>query len=265
MTTRSGTFSHAEEFSDTVYLAPDATAYMTFDNTGGNAWQVDLEKYTEGRAATSFLKSFTGTGDTTGTFQNQSNHQIEVRLRCITIDDDPDSDTVDYTLANTTAATVSDTGVVKISHAAHAKAGTTAGWVVDAGNNLGTLATLPKAVTGGTLVVPLSGYKVGDRIIGCYLVGSVQATTAKTVTVDLDLRSLTAAATGATDASLTTLGTQVSRTADVILGISNTQATAIDHTVVDGESFYALVTATTANDDLCSIVLQSVVLQVIPA
>lgn len=264
MTSLTGTFDHPNQYSDVVLLQPGGTAYFTLDNTGGNDWIVHLQRFTEGHQGTQTLAVY-DSDVANGTYVNRFDRAIEVRFACLVLDDDPDSDTVDYTLLNTTPVTAADAEVVKIVHVASAKAGATAGWVVNAGNNLGTLATLPKAITAGTLVVRLSGYSIGDRIIGCYVVGSAQATTAQHTTLLVDLRSLTTAAAGSTDASLTDLAIEVDVVVDTVLGSSNTQVDAVDHVVADGESFYALLTATTANDNACTMTIQSVVLQVVPA
>lgn len=128
--------------------------------------------------------------------------------------------------------------------AGRAKVGTTAGWVVGAADNLGKLATLPAAQTASTLVIPLTGLKIGDVITKFSLMGSVQSG-GNVGTVDASLRMLTAAAAGATDSSLGAI-TQVSVTANTILSASNAEKVlAAAHTVAAGESFYVLVTSTT--------------------
>ena len=138
-----------------------------------------------------------------------------------------------------------------------AKVGATAGWVVAAGDNLALMATLPASQTGSTLVVPVTGLKVGDVITAFSVVGQIEATSGGTVTVDADLRKLTAAAADVADASLGSI-TQVSVTADAIISASKTLAT--PETVGADETFYVLVTATTgASTDIA---LQGVTLTV---
>ena len=130
----------------------------------------------------------------------------------------------------------------------NAKVGTTAGWVVNAANNLGKLATIPASQTGSTLVIPVTGLKLGDIITAFYLNGSIQSA-GNAGTLTCDLRVLTAAAAGATDASLGAQSAPLSVTANTILSVANTGKSAAGgfaaHTVVDGESYYILVTSTT--------------------
>lgn len=136
------------------------------------------------------------------------------------------------------------TGVVFLQQSPP-KAGTTAGWVVAAADNLGKMATLPASQTGSTLVVPVTGLKVGDIITGFYITGSIQSA-GNTATLTADLRKLTAAAAGATDSSVGSLAAPVSVTANTILSSSNAGKTGLAHTVAAGESFYVLITSTTA-------------------
>jgi hypothetical protein len=129
-----------------------------------------------------------------------------------------------------------------------AKVGTTAGWVVGAANNLGKLATIPASQTASTLVIPVTGLALGDIITAFYLNGSIQSA-GNAGTLTCDLRVLTAAAAGATDASLGAQAAPLSVTANTILSVANTGKSAVGgfaaHTVVDGESYYILVTSTT--------------------
>lgn len=262
--TISGQFDAPGQVSLQLVVEPRAFVTLTFDNTGGNPWRVDLEQMVGAGGAVHWLASYVD--DTTGTtWQNDTNQRIIVRLHCVTVDNDPDSDTVDYTMDSGLVAAVSDTEVVEIVCTGPAKVGTTAGWVVGAGDNIGKMATLPLNITAGTLVISAPPLKQGDRIIGVYLTGSVQGTTAKHTTVAVDLRSLTAATAGATDASVEDLGTPVDVVANTLLSIANTQVGPIDETVVAGVSYYVLVTATTANDAACTAEIQAVVFQVIPS
>lgn len=141
------------------------------------------------------------------------------------------------------------------------KAGTTAGWVVNAADNLGKLATIPRNKTASTLVVPIHGLKVGSKITAFYLTGSVQADAAKPTVIDADLRSLTAAAAGATDASVGAI-VQLSSEANAILSSVNAGKTGLSHTVADGKSYYVLITGTTFDDAANSAEIQAVTLVV---
>ena len=124
------------------------------------------------------------------------------------------------------------------------KVGTTAGWVVGAANNLGKIATIPAAQTNSTLVLQLPSYKVGQHIRSAFVNGSIQSG-GNAGTILVDLRCLTAAAAGATDASLSVMAAALSVTANTVLSVANTVVPTIDHVVAAGESFYLLLTATT--------------------
>lgn len=124
-----------------------------------------------------------------------------------------------------------------------AKVGATAGWVVAAANNL-CLATCPASQTASTLVVPVRGLKLGDRVTGFHLIGQIESA-GGAVTVDCELRKHTAAAADVVDASVASI-TQVSVTADAVLGPINSSSPEFPCVVADGETFYFLITATTA-------------------
>jgi hypothetical protein len=126
----------------------------------------------------------------------------------------------------------------------NAKVGTTAGWVVNAANDLGKLATIPAAQTNATLVVPITGLKVGDTITAFSLQGSIQSG-GNTGTITADLRKLTAAAAGATDASVGSMAAPLSVTANTVLSSANAGKTGLAEVVAEGESFYVLITCTT--------------------
>lgn len=253
-----GTFSAIEQVSGVLSLEPGQTAQIILTNSGGHAWRVDLESMTKGLAGHKLIQSFTG--DTASTlYQNTTRNNVNLRLRANTLNSGA-SDTVAYTLQDTIPA-----AAVQVVCNGVAKAGTTAGWVIGAANNIGTLATLPKAITAGTLVVRVPRLNVGDRIVGAYLVGSVQATTGQASTIIFELRSLTAATTGATDARVAIMAATLSTEVNVVLSASNTPLPAVSHVVVAGESFYALVTATTPNDNACTATVLALVLQIVPA
>lgn len=126
--------------------------------------------------------------------------------------------------------------------ATSAKVGATSGWVIGAATNVGRMATCPASQTASTLVVPVAGLKVGDTITGFGVLGQIESA-GGTVTVDAELRKLTAAAADLTDASVGSV-TQVSVTADSILSASKAS---LSDTVGADESFYVLITATTGS------------------
>lgn len=132
---------------------------------------------------------------------------------------------------------------LSVSAAGQAKVGGTSGWVVAAANNT-ALVTCPASQTGSTLVVPIPRLKVGDTITGFHLVGQIESA-GGAVTVDADLRKMTAAAADVADASVGAI-TQLSVTADAIMSELNTSKASLSEVVGADETFYVLITATTA-------------------
>jgi hypothetical protein len=126
----------------------------------------------------------------------------------------------------------------------YSKVGGTAGWSVGGGAvNTGLTATLPASQTGSKLVIPIPGLKVGDTITSFHLIGQIESA-GGTVTVDADLRKMTAAAADVSDASVGAI-TQLSVTADTIMSASNTAKGSLTEAVAADETFYVLLTATT--------------------
>jgi len=151
-----------------------------------------------------------------------------------------------YTSGTMVTSIVDQTPAVamrRIIPAAVGKAGTTAGWVTAAANNL-SLATCPASQTASTLVVPVMGLRVGDVITGFYAVGQIESA-GNTATFDVSLRKMTAAAADVSDAAVAS-ATQLSVTADTIISSSNTRVGELVEAVDADESFYFLITATTA-------------------
>ena len=154
--------------------------------------------------------------------------------------------TGDKTLSGTVSFTgaTTKTGIVE-QHAHHAKIGAGAGFAVDAADNKNSLARCPASQTAATLVVPLS-VRVGDVLTGYYLVGQIESA-GGIVTVDAALRKQTAAAADLTDAAVTSGGiTQLSVTADTIISATNAGVTGLAVTVAANETYYVLITVTTA-------------------
>lgn len=124
------------------------------------------------------------------------------------------------------------------------KVGGTAGWVIAAADNV-NLATCPASQTAAKLVVPAPTLNVGDIITGYHLIGQIESG-GNTATLDADLRKQTAAAADVTDASIGAI-TQISVTADTAITAANsTKTLASAETVGADETFYVLLTATTA-------------------
>lgn len=130
-----------------------------------------------------------------------------------------------------------------------AKAGATAGWTVNAGSNRAAI-TMAAGGTNSTLVIPISGLKVGDQITGFSLVGQIESA-GNAASISGDLRKLTSAAADLTDASVGAMAAPLSVTADTIVSSANATKTGLTELVGSDEMFYVLVTATTAaNTDI---------------
>ena len=118
------------------------------------------------------------------------------------------------------------------------KAGATAGWTT--ATNTGS-AKCAAGSTAATFVVGIDGLQIGDVITGFTAYGQIEGDAA--VTLDVDLRKLTAAAADLADASVGAI-TQVTTSVDAIV---NASKTGLSEIVGAGESFYFLCTATTAS------------------
>lgn len=140
-----------------------------------------------------------------------------------------------------------------------AKVGGTSGWTLGGGAvNTGLTATLPASQTGSTLVIPIPGLKVGDTITGFHLIGQIESA-GGTVTLDAALRKMTAAAADPADASVGAI-TQISVTADTAITLANSAVGALSEVVGADETFYMLLTGTTAGST--DIALQGVAITV---
>ncbi len=117
------------------------------------------------------------------------------------------------------------------------RVGATAGFAFT--NDVGS-ATVPASQTASTLTIPLA-LKAGDVITAFTVSGQIESAGA-TATIDADLRATTAAASDLTDASVGAI-TKVSASADTLVAAAKT---GLSHTVISGNSYYVLVTVTTA-------------------
>ncbi len=123
-----------------------------------------------------------------------------------------------------------------------AKVGGTAGAVVDAANDKNSLVKVPASQTASTVVVKIPDLKVGDIITTIGVYGQLESA-GGAVTVDAILRAQTAVAADNTDAAIGSGITQISKTADFLIDDSET---GLSHTVIAGNSYYILLTVTTA-------------------
>jgi len=115
--------------------------------------------------------------------------------------------------------------------------GATAGFVQ---NNDTGIVTCPASQTAATFCIPLN-LKQGDVITAFKVSGQLESA-GNIATVDADLRATTAAAADLSDASVGAID-QISKTADYKIADSKT---GLSHTVISGNSYYVLITVTTA-------------------
>lgn len=106
-------------------------------------------------------------------------------------------------------------------------------------NNTG-VATVAASQTAATFCIPLK--LMQGSIITAFKVSGQLESAGGIATLDADLRATTAAAADLTDASVGAI-TQISKTADYLIADSKL---ALSHTVIPGNSYYVLVTVTTA-------------------
>lgn len=128
-----------------------------------------------------------------------------------------------------------------------AKVGATAGWTVNAGVDT-FMSTCAQNATNGTLIIPLRGIEIGDRIVGHHMIGQIDsAGNAASISAKITEFAAVAAGSVATDKTGTT-GSVLSVTADTAMTEANTKKifdTANEVLVEDGKTYFAIVTATT--------------------
>lgn len=124
-----------------------------------------------------------------------------------------------------------------------AKAGATSGWVVADSTTTFHTFTLPQSQSGSTLILPLNGLRAGDQILGFNLLGQIDSA-GNSVTLDAELRKVTADAAGPINGSIASMD-QLVVTADTALTLANTLTTNFSATVAQNESYYLKLTATT--------------------
>lgn len=123
-----------------------------------------------------------------------------------------------------------------------AKAGATTGWGISPNLN-NSYISLSQNQTGATAVIPLSGLKVGDLLVGYSVAGQIESG-GNTVTLDANLRKMTTAAADLVDASISSI-TQLSVTADTAVSAANAGKLDVSETVTVDANYYVLITATT--------------------
>jgi hypothetical protein len=212
----------------------------TFDQT----WRLD--RCTDGKN----WAVYASTGSTATTTLTAETDRTRFRVRSVA-----EGETAGTMVVTVTDQVEPSRRLLKIP-AAIGKVGGTAGWVVAAAANT-SLVTVPAGVTAGKLVIPVAGLVVGDIIRGFYATGQIESA-GNTATFDLELRKHTAAAADVDDASVAS-ATQLSVTADTAISSSNTRKSDLVEVVGADESFYLLVTVTTAAST--DVALQSVTLE----
>lgn len=146
---------------------------------------------------------------------------------------------------------------VLIQAAGVSKVGATSGFTVAAASNI-ALVTCAASQTAATCVIPITALMADDIITGFYLLGQIESA-GGVATLDADLRKHQAVAADVTDASVGTI-TQISVTADAAITEANSKKVGLMQQVAELDSFYVLLTATTAAST--DIAIQAVVLTV---
>ena len=228
-------------------LRPKDLFTYTVTGTFVGTWQMCATD--DNGLTTQVLASGTGeiTAATTVEVPGVTGRLVQVFVKCLL-----------YT-SGTIVATVNSpvpTGVERyFTHATRGKAGATSGFVVAAADNL-CLATCPASKTGSTLVIPVTNLQTGANILSFNLVGQIESA-GGTVTIDAELRKHSAVAADVSDASVQAM-TQVTATADKALTAANTTCNLTNDCIVGAnESYYILVTVTTAGST--DVALQGIV------
>lgn len=188
-----------------------------------------------------------------GTVKNESTAQERYRF----LAEDTDSETA---ITGTISVSLGDapSGAKRVYNAGVlAKAGTSSGWATAAVDAL-SLATLAASLASKVLIVPITGLKVGDKIVGFHLVGQVESA-GNNVVIDAELRKHTAAAGDVADASVAAMA-QLTVAADTVLSAANTRRASFTEIVGANETFYVKITGTTLGST--DIALQGVALEI---
>ncbi len=128
-----------------------------------------------------------------------------------------------------------------------AKVGAASGWTVRAGAD-SFMATCAASQTNATLIVPLTGLEVGDRIVGFHMNGQIESG-GNAVNFNIKLASSIPVAAGSTHSAVTgTTGNTITKAADTALNEDNTKFNLPESAqivVESGKAYFAIVTATT--------------------
>lgn len=156
------------------------------------------------------------------------------------------SGTALFSVDSTGITAAARTGVRRIITSG-AKVGATSGATVNHADNLASLFRVPASQSACTVVIPISGLKVGDIITSYNLNGQIESA-GGTVTIDAALYRGAGVAADNTATAITGGGiVQLSVTADTLLSSANTApASMTAETLAANETVFLLVTVTTA-------------------
>lgn len=250
-----GTFSAVGQQSAILSLAPGDDAEIVLALTGSHPYTIDLVRMTSGDFATEFVRSFSA--DTPSTrWTNSSPNVVRLRLQCKALDSS-DSETLAYALRNTAPRSARNLASTRVI-------GADAEWSASAGDDPAIGLGLARGNAGKVVYFSGGGVHLGDRIVGAYVLGLLNAASTKHTTVLLEIRKVVASVGGNTDSSIAVMSAAVDVQANTVLGESNSRLE-LDYTLQPGESCYAQVTVTTTDDAACGAEIDGVVFQVIQA
>lgn len=234
MARRTGTFSAAGQESAEVRVKPGQAYWLSLAPNPSLTGSIQLLARTESPERFEVVATFTAAN--TGTeYVWTGPGDASLKLRCVAIDDG--TETVVYNLRSLLSGK-------RILCDVRPKVGATAGWVINAANNTAIMATLPASRTANTMVLRLDHLGVGEVIEGFYPVGQVESG-GNNASLTVELRKHTAAAADVLDATVVSTGS-VTYAADTALTRITQAVDDLDIVVQDNESYYFLITGTTA-------------------
>jgi len=126
---------------------------------------------------------------------------------------------------------------------------TSSGWTHSGDGTLALATNLSSKVA----TVQLTGLPVGKKIKGFIVRAGLGATSGNATVLDADLRKVTGAAGGVTDASVGAI-TQLSKEADYLV-LESDGKFGLSETIQEGYQYYVKITGTTANNAACDVAL----------
>jgi hypothetical protein len=240
----SKSFTAVNTFSTPIHLKQGQSYYYSVSGTF--VATIRLEKSEDGGRSWVKIQDFTAASLGSLLAESPDRQDRLYRLNCIAF-------------TSGTAVTVLNSGNLGqrlvIPAGVGAKVGATAGWLVNEASN-SPLARCQDGTTGATLVIPVHGLKLGDRINGFHLIG--QVTILDPVTLDCSLRKQMAAQADVSDALIASMAQLAISDNSVALSAINTSSPDFNCVIADGETYYFLIAASVASDS--SVNLQGVAL-----